>query len=247
METKNTSLDRRMIAGLLLIIAGGLLLLDSLGMISFDLRHYLISWKTLLIFIGIISLSSRDKQGTGYILIGLGVIFWIPELFDYRVRLSTIFWPSILIGIGLLVLTRRGRSTSIEGTEKTFNAFRGGEKATEISHDFVEDTAIFGGGNSKFTSTNFRGGRITAIFGGSDLNMLDATPSPEGCVIDELVIFGGSNLIIPDDWQVKSEVVSIFGGFSDKRLMPMKVNSEKMVIIKGVVLFGGIELKSYPR
>jgi predicted membrane protein len=247
METKNTSLDRRMIAGLLLIIAGGLLLLDSLGMISFDLRHYLISWKTLLIFIGIISLSSRDKQGTGYILIGLGVIFWIPELFDYRVRLSTIFWPSILIGIGLLVITRRGRSTSIEGTEKTFNAFRGGEKATEISHDFVEDTAIFGGGNSKFTSTNFRGGRITAIFGGSDLNMLDATPSPEGCVIDELVIFGGSNLIIPDDWQVKSEVVSIFGGFSDKRLMPMKVNSEKMVIIKGVVLFGGIELKSYPR
>ena len=247
METKNTSLDRRMIAGLLLIIAGGLLLLDSLGMISFDLRHYLISWKTLLFFIGIISLSSRDKQGTGYILIGLGVIFWIPELFDYRVRLSTIFWPSILIGIGLLVITRRGRSTSIEGTEKTFNAFRGGEKATEISHDFVEDTAIFGGGNSKFTSTNFRGGRITAIFGGSDLNMLDATPSPEGCVIDELVIFGGSNLIIPDDWQVKSEVVSIFGGFSDKRLMPMKVNSEKMVIIKGVVLFGGIELKSYPR
>lgn len=246
METKKTSLDRRMVAGLLLIIAGGLLLLDSLGMISFDLRHYLISWKTLLIFIGIISLSSREKQGTGYILIGLGVIFWIPELFDYRVRPSTIFWPSILIGIGLLILSRKGRS-SAAGTERTINAFRGGEKATEISQDFVEDTAIFGGGNSKFTSSNFRGGKITAIFGGSDLNMLDATPSPEGCVIDELVIFGGSNLIIPDDWQVKSEVVSIFGGFSDKRLMPVKVNSEKLVIIKGVVLFGGIELKSYAR
>lgn len=246
METKNTSLDRRMIAGLLLIVAGGLLLLDTLGLISFDLRHYLISWKTLLIFIGIISLSSHEKRNTGYILIGLGVIFWIPELFDYRVRLSTILWPAILIGIGLLMLSRRGYK-SIEGTEKTFNAFSGSDKATESTQDFVEDTAIFGGGNTLFTSSNFRGGKITAIFGGSDLNMLNAVPSAEGCVIDVFVMFGGSNLIIPDEWMVKSEVVSIFGGFSDKRLMPSKINTEKLVVIKGFVLFGGVELKSYGR
>ncbi|HQO50896.1 MAG TPA: DUF5668 domain-containing protein [Bacteroidales bacterium] len=50
MERKHNSTDRRLVAGLLMILAGGLLLLDSLGMLDFDLRHYLISWKTLLIF-----------------------------------------------------------------------------------------------------------------------------------------------------------------------------------------------------
>jgi predicted membrane protein len=244
METKNTSLDRRLVAGLLLIVAGGLLLLDTLGMISFDLRHYLISWKTLLIFIGIITLSNQEKRTTGIILIGLGVMFWLPELIDYRIRLSTIFWPAILIGIGLIIITRRGHKTP-EGAEKTFNAFRGSDNATESSQEFVEDTAIFGGGNTKFTSTNFRGGKLTAIFGGSDLNMMNTVPSQEGCVIDVLVIFGGNNLIIPDDWQVKSEIVSIFGGFSDKRMLPVKTNAEKLVVIKGLVLFGGVELKSY--
>ncbi len=244
METKNTSLDRRLVTGLLLILAGGLLLLDTLGFISFDLRHYLISWKTLLIFIGLITLSSHESRTTGYILIGLGVIFWIPELFDYRIRLSTILWPAILIGIGLVIITRRGQK-SPDRTEKTFKAFSGGETINESSQDYVEDTAIFGGGNTKFISPNFRGGKLTAIFGGSDLNMMSAVPSKDGCVIDVLVIFGGNNMIVPDDWQVKSEIVSIFGGFSDKRMLPANPNPEKLVVLKGLVLFGGVELKSY--
>ncbi len=243
MKAQHPSTDRRLVAGLLLILAGGLLLLDSLGMIAFDLRHYLISWKTLLIFIGLITLSNRENRATGMILIGLGVMFWLPELFDYRIRFSTIFWPGLLIGIGLVILTRRGHRPTND-TSSTFNAFKGSQNANEINQEYIEDTAIFGGGTSKFTSSNFRGGKLTAIFGGSDLHMNNAVPSSEGCVIDVLVIFGGSNMIIPDDWLVKSEIVSIFGGFSDKR-MPAKPNPEKTIVLKGLVLFGGVELKSY--
>jgi hypothetical protein len=59
------------------------------------------------------------------------------------------------------------------------------------------------------------------------------------------VLFGGSNLIVPDDWKVKSEVVSILGGFSDKRLIVPNPDTEKTLLVKGVVIFGGLELKSY--
>ncbi len=87
--------------------------------------------------------------------------------------------------------------------------------------------------------------KLLQFFGGSDIEMKAATPSPEGCVIDTFVLFGGSNLVVPEDWKVKSEVVSILGGYSDKRLASLDYDPEKTLIIKGIVLFGGLELKSY--
>jgi predicted membrane protein len=242
METKPTYPDRRIIAGLLLIIAGGLLLLDRMDLIPFNLSHYILSWKTLLIGIGLIILASRENRTTGWIFVGLGVIFWMPELFQYQIRLSTIFWPALLIGIGLIIISRRSDKP---GSGNHSHVFSSKKVIDDNADEYIDETAIFGGGNSRVISTNLRGGKITAIFGGSDIDMKHAVPSADGCSIDMLVIFGGTNLIIPEDWQVKSEVVSIFGGFSDKRIVPASLNTTKLVIIKGVTIFGGVELKSY--
>ncbi len=241
METKQTSIDRRAVAGILLIVAGALLMLDMADLLPFSLRYYIISWKTLLISIGLITLSNRENRTTGYILIGLGVFFWLPELLDYRVRLSTIFWPSILIGIGLIMLSRRGSSES----KSKKHIFSGSNRQGVSDEDVIDELAIFGGGNTRITSENFKGGKITAIFGGSDIDMKTALPSKEGCVIDVFTLFGGNKLIVSNDWQIKSEVVAIFGGFSDKRIHTADRNPEKLMIVKGVVLFGGVEIKSY--
>lgn len=246
METLPKKTDSRLWIGFLLIVLGGLLLLDSFDVIDFSLRHYLVSWKTLLIFIGLVIVASRNDPTTGYALIALGVLFWIPEFFDYSIRLSTVFWPGVLIILGFILLSRNGKKRQTTHSIHDDNFFNLNQQSgfTETSQEYIEDTAIFGGGTTHFTSSNFKGGKITAIFGGSDLYMKDAQPSPEGCVIDVLIIFGGGNLIVPDDWFVKSEMVSIFGGFSDKRL-PAKINPEKTLILKGFVLFGGLELKSH--
>ncbi|MBZ0242824.1 MAG: cell wall-active antibiotics response protein [Bacteroidales bacterium] len=241
MENTPKGIDRRAVAGILLIVAGGFLLLDQLDLLSFNLRYYLISWKTLLIGIGIITVSNRTNRTTGFILIGLGLLFWLPELLDYRVRFSTIFWPAILIGVGLVILTRRDRGDS-RGNKHIFS---GNKYPNEYPGDYIDELAIFGGGNIRVTSDNFKGGKITAIFGGSDIEMKSAKPAPEGCVIDTFVLFGGSNLIVPEDWKVKSEVVSILGGYSDKRLVSLDYDPEKTLVLKGIVLFGGLELKSY--
>lgn len=241
MENTPKGIDRRAVAGLLLIVAGGLLLLDRLDLLSFNLSYYLISWKTLLIAIGIITISNHSNRTTGAILIGLGLLFWLPELIDYRVRFSTIFWPAILIGIGLIILTRRDNGEH-KGNQHIFS---GRKYPNDHPDEYIDELAIFGGGNIRVTSDNFKGGKITAIFGGSDIEMKSAIPSPQGCVIDTFVLFGGSNLIVPDDWRVKSEVVSILGGYSDKRLMPINHDPEKTLVLKGIVIFGGLELKSY--
>jgi hypothetical protein len=59
-------------------------------------------------------------------------------------------------------------------------------------------------------------------------------------------MFGGSKLIIPDNWVVKSDMFSIFGGFNDKRtIKPEKADHKNILYLKGAVIFGGIEIKSF--
>ena len=236
METK--SLDRKAIAGILLVIAGGLLLLDTFDVTDWPLRYYIFDWKTLLIGIGIILVTVKDRQTPGWVLIGLGVIFWLPSLVDYNIRLNQIILPAILMGIGIIILTKRNDAR---------NRHLGRNKVdTGSLADYIDDVAIFGGGVKQVLSQNFKGGNITAIFGGSEFNLREAVLSPEGCTIDVFTMFGGSKLIVPEQWEIKSDVVSIFGGFTDKRPVRQANSDTKNIIyIKGVVVFGGLEVKSY--
>jgi hypothetical protein len=58
-------------------------------------------------------------------------------------------------------------------------------------------------------------------------------------------VFGGTKLIVPPHWDVKTELVTIFGGIEDKRHIASKIDSSKVLIIQGTTVFGGIEINSY--
>ena len=238
---ENKSIDKRILAGALLIAAGGLLFLETFDIITFSLRYYIFSWKTLMIGIGVVLLANEERRNTGYILIGLGLAFWLPSFVDYNVRFSQVFFPLILIAVGLIILTRRGKQRRDDGLGHPFD-----NKTSNLDMDYLDDISILGGGNKRIDSQNFKGGRITSIFGGSEIDLKDSKIAEEGCVIDVFTMFGGSKLIIPQDWKVKSDVLSLFGGFSDKRrTKPSDLDQTKTVIIKGFIMFGGVELKNY--
>ena len=94
---------------------------------------------------------------------------------------------------------------------------------------------IFGGGERTINSDNFKGGKITCVFGGSSIDMLSAKLAPGNNVIDVFTVFGGSKLIIPSDWDIKLDVVAIFGGFSDKRRnITTSSEGDSRLIIKGI-------------
>lgn len=109
--------------------------------------------------------------------------------------------------------------------------------------DRLEDMNVFGGSDKIITSRNFQGGSIISIFGGGKYDLRQAEISNQRCELEVVNVFGGSNLIIPGDWNVKTEVVGIFGGFSDKRVV-MNTDPNKTIIIKGVAIFGGGDIKS---
>jgi hypothetical protein len=60
-----------------------------------------------------------------------------------------------------------------------------------------------------------------------------------------VTIFGGSVFILPSNWNVKVDIVTIFGGFADKREARDYSPDEPVLFIKGFTLFGGGEIKSH--
>jgi predicted membrane protein len=106
---------------------------------------------------------------------------------------------------------------------------------------------VFGGGERQVVSQNFRGGKITAIFGGIELDLTRAALAPGVSEIEIACVFGGTTLIVPDDWNVTLEVTPVLGGFSDSRKLHAgrTVDPTKHLVIKGAVVLGGGELKSY--
>jgi hypothetical protein len=94
---------------------------------------------------------------------------------------------------------------------------------------------------------NFRGGETVSIFGGSVYDFTDCELAEGKNVLEVVNIFGGSKFIIPSHWSVHVEVVSIFGGFSDKRRSGSGLPdlSSRELYIKGVAIFGGGEIKSF--
>ncbi len=233
--------DRRNLAAILLIVAGGILFLETFDIVDINLKYYIFSWKTLLIAIGLIVIVSSNNKLPGYIMVGLGFLFWLPSIFEYNVGLSQVFWPVILIAIGLIIISRRNKHESLlKGHHQNK------ENDGTYQSEYIDDVSIFGGGVKRFSSQNLKGGNITAIFGGSEIDLISSQMSSEGTVIDMFTMFGGTKLIVPGSWQVKSEAISLFGGFTDKRhIKPEQVISDKVLLIKGVVIFGGVEIKNY--
>lgn len=223
--------NRPMILGLVLVILGIALVANQFDVIPFRFRDVLFSWQAFLILLGVIFLSSRDKKVTGYILIGIGGFFILPEFINVPDIYRNLFWPVFLIIIGIVILFGRGYFF---------------EKRHNISGDdinYLSDINIFGGHDRFVTSENFKGGSIVSIFGGGKYDFRNTTLSKERNILEVITIFGGGKLVVPEDWDVKIEVLALFGGFSDKRRIP-DVNHDKLLIIKGVTIFGGGEIVS---
>jgi len=236
MEEKNNRADKRILLGSLLVGLGVLFFLKSLDVFDFNFIRIFFSWPFFFLVIGLYLLINTTRKTLGGILAALGFIFILPRIFpsiDYN---NSVVFAILLIAIGLYIIINQRKRTETEN-----------DKFGQINRDIIDDIAIFGGGTKIITSENFRGGNVTAIFGGSEI-ILKGCKLAEGTnVIDILAVFGGSTIVVPSDWNVVLNVTPIFGGFSNKSIKdPNKIiDTSKTLIIKGLVIFGGGEIKTY--
>lgn len=226
--SENKGGNPRVWIGIILIIIGGLFIIDNYGMLDIRIPFEILAWQNILIVVGLISLVASSNKTVGVVLIAVGAIGHFPEL-----------WPILLIALGIYIIYRRsGTSTGEAPNSSSGAAF--------TSSDYLNDTAIFGGGKKVIDSNNFKGGKTTAIFGGSEIDLVNTKLAPGEHVIDTFAMFGGTTFFVPKNMKVIVDIIAIFGGFSDERRKDVDTvyDEESTLRIKGFVLFGGGEVKS---
>ncbi|HEY2348412.1 MAG TPA: LiaF domain-containing protein [Puia sp.] len=112
------------------------------------------------------------------------------------------------------------------------------------SEDFIDATTILGGIHKNILSKNFKGGDITIFMGGAEINLSQADIQGTAS-LDITQIMGGTKIIIPPHWEVRSQLTSVFGNIEDKRTNIGITDPNKVLIIDGSSVFGGIEIRNY--
>ena len=227
----------KVLAGVLVILLGLFYLLKVLG-IQLPINH--ISWEFILIGVGLVHLVKHNfKKSGGYIMIIIGSIFLIDDLPNIDID-TKVVWPLLIIFFGGLMIYKA--LFKKKGHSESTIVF---DDQTEMTSDqYFESSSIFGGVNKNVVSSDFKGASVTSIFGGTEINLMKADIQ-ENAIIDTTCIFGGTTIIIPDNWQVKNEITTILGSVEDKRAIELSEISGKILILKGSCILGGVDIKSY--
>lgn len=220
----------QLIIGLLLLMVGGALLLDNVGLM--DAYYVVRLWPAALILIGLSCLFQSHRaagRAACFFWIFIGTWLLLGNLHVLRLNLWDLWpLPFIVAGIYLMWQSIGGHQNAPDGStlESSFSAL-----------------ALLGGVARKINSRQFKGGEATALLGGCKIDMRDAEIAGDEAVIDTLAFWGGIELIIPEGWSVVNRIVPIMGGAED-RTRPSTTAVPKRLVIRGIAIMGGIEIKN---
>jgi len=219
--------------GIVLVAVGVILALNAFGIT--DISIFFNGWWTLFIivpcFIGLFD-SSEGKTGN-FIGLGIGTLLLLAcqDIVNFDVAWKLIL-PIILVIVGLSFIFKNAISSSINNKIKAINK-KNNKKETK------EYASTFSGQKLDLSKEEFTGCSLSAVFGGIELDLTNAIIKDD-VVIDASSIFGGIDIRVPKDVNVKVNSTSIFGGASNR----VKNNDNKVTIyVNATCLFGGVEIK----
>src|SRR5690606_3467089 len=110
------------------------------------------------------------------------------------------------------------------------------QNSRAMGEDMIDMTAIFGGIKKRVFSKNSRGGDITTLLGGAEIDFTQADINGRAHV-DMTLFCGGATLIVPANWSVESDLVAIFGGINVKRSHGVESGeNNKVLVISGTAI-----------
>jgi predicted membrane protein len=229
---KNSN-PQRLILGAFIIVIGSLALMDNLRI--FYTRDILQFWPTIFIVVGALKLSQANSR-SGYLigggLVTAGTLITLNRLGIISFHMRD-WWPLLLIGAGLLVIFKDKSSKIVDMMKPSTSPI--------TSESTIDIVALMSGNQGNVSSSDFRGGSITAIMGGVELDLRNATIQTEA-VVNVTAFWGGIVLKIPSDWTVVNNGMAFLGGIEDSSVPGM--NAGKRLIITGMSIMGGVEIKN---
>jgi len=215
------------IGGVVFIVVGVVLLLEKMGIVPHGFGLHF--WPCIFIVIGIVKIAYAGGRPTGAALIAVGIFLQLHELGIIRMSFWDL-WPVFII---------------IAGGAMLWQAIAGPEAAVSTNPQF-DSLYVFGGGERYVNTKNFKGGKLFAVFGGYKIDLSHADIEGDQAVLDASAVFGGGEIRVPDNWHVSLQGAGIFGAYEDKtrHYQPDPTKPTKTLIVKGVAMFGGIEVKN---
>ncbi|MGH9366072.1 MAG: hypothetical protein ACRD3M_00160, partial [Thermoanaerobaculia bacterium] len=109
----------------------------------------------------------------------------------------------------------------------------------------LKEFALMGGVEVAVRDQDFRGGEVTAIMGGFEVDLRSAGISGESATIEVFTVFGGVEFKVPQEWNVVVRGMPILGMFanSTKALRDGSLPT-KTLVIQGTAIMGGVEVNN---
>ena len=198
------------------------MLLDNVG--TLDAADLMGGWWPVGILAGLVSLAanpSRWAMPALIVLIGVALLLGTLDVLD----LGAVLVPAIIIVIGLFIIFGRGigsRTDDAGDSIQSFNAFSGSELASN--------------------STRFRGGSVSAVFGGAEIDLRNASLALDA-QLDVFAAFGAVEIRVPDGWQVSVKGLPLFGGIENATAKEKLPPGAPVLPVNATALFGGVEIK----
>ena len=215
----------RTIIGLLIVAVGASFLLTNLNILPFDVG--IAQWWPLFIVAGgvVMLLSDVRNYLWALLVIGLGVLFQLKQFGIVDVNPWQLFWPAIIIALGVSVMTSRGSSR--------------GKIAASDREDVM---AILSGSEVRVESKDFKGSRVTSICGGAMIDLRKAVIKKEA-TIDVFAFWGGIEIIVPEHVMVKNNTSVIMGGVEQQAGGDAVKEGGPILYVTGDVVMSGVEIK----
>lgn len=216
----NPSLARTL-AGVGVVAVGVLALLDSLELINFS-AIWSTWWPVLLLTAGVLMFISDRKNvwwAGIFAVAGLGLL--LDNLNAVSFNVFSLFWPAVIIAIGVSLL-RQGRGPVVTSGDDNYFALMSGTETRNKNKDY-------------------KGGKVTAIMGGINIDLRDAAIK-KSATLEVFALMGGVEVRVPQGWVVRSQAIAFLGGIENKADAPTKANAPVLTLIGNVVM-GGVEIK----
>lgn len=248
-ESKKGFFDMKILIGLLILMAGILVLLRNLDYIQeINVLDY---WPVILILLGLKKLfDPRPFRQIywGLAILAIGVLFLLRNLNYLHFHVGDL-WPVLLILLGIEIFRSGfgqskfrhahwlGKDPKCCGT-----SFAAHVDSQSVDDDYINVSVVLGGTNIKPISKKLKGGSISAIMGGCEIDMRDTDIEGNAMSLEITTIMGGVEIWVPTHWQVVSQITPLLGGVENKAVP--KGEPVKQLFLKGTAIIGGVEVKN---
>ncbi|MFB6172441.1 MAG: hypothetical protein ABEJ23_07890 [Haloarculaceae archaeon] len=216
-------LSSQVVLGGAIVVLGVLLLLDTTGV--YETGRLLRYVPSLFVLAGLYALvASRFRNLFGPLLVVLVAGGYQLVTLGYLQGVDLIdFWPVVLVLFGLSVLLGRYRA-----------------RVREADADHVDAFGLFSGNEQRVVSQSFQGASLSALFGGVELDLRDASVADPPATVNATALFGGVDVIVPREWNVQMDVLPVLGGASDDRPRREAEHETVDLVVTGFAAFGAV-------